>query len=68
MALPLNEALLLSAWLVALAASAVAMYLGATYRLSARPATALRTSRTAAGIAGLMLGGLAIWALLTLVR
>ncbi|MBM0231086.1 hypothetical protein JNW91_03865 [Micromonospora sp. STR1_7] len=64
----MSEALLLGAWLVEFAASAVAMYTAATYRQSARPAVVMRTSRTAAGVAVLMLAGLAIWALLTLAR
>ncbi|MEH1168922.1 hypothetical protein V6V47_26400 [Micromonospora sp. CPCC 205539] len=68
MALPLNEALLLAAWIVELVASTVAMYTVATYRLSARPAAALRTSRIAAGVAVVMLAGLTIWALGELVR
>ena len=49
MALPLNEALLLAMWLAGLVSSAIAVYSVATYRLSARPVVALRTSRDASG-------------------
>ncbi|MGW3892126.1 hypothetical protein ACWD69_25845 [Micromonospora chokoriensis] len=66
--MPLNEALLLAMWLAGLVASAIAVYSVATYRLSARPVVALRTSRIAAGVAVVTLAGLTIWALSTLVR
>ncbi|MFI5835712.1 hypothetical protein ACIA5A_18740 [Micromonospora sp. NPDC051300] len=66
MALPPDEALLLSAWMIAVTSAATAGYVTVTHRHSPRPARALRVGRMAILVALVAFAAQIVWASLAL--